>query len=142
MKDEKFICKKCKSEIRSKSVSEMCRDLCICPVCFSKSLKEKIKLRIWHNPQISGKAFYVDVSSIEEAKKILDVLSVYDQFQFQENIKGDFSNASGVQMLDEDSNEWIDWENEEGMDFDEYIETNYEQDYDLAKLIDDNSIKF
>ena len=43
---------------------------------------EKIKLRISHFPQVPCKAFHVDVNSIEEALKIMNVLAYYDLFSF------------------------------------------------------------
>lgn len=54
-------------------------------------------LRVWWIPQVPGKMFLV-----------------------ANNIKPDYANAGGLQILDEDS-EWVDWyDDESGEDFDEY----------------------
>ena len=70
-----------------------------------------MKLRVWWIPQIPMKAFYVDVSSVEEGVKIMDVLAYYDLFQFEHRVKPDYCNAGGLQMLEE--GEWVDWCDEE-----------------------------
>lgn len=89
------------------------------------------KIRIWWNPQIPMKPFFIPVDNIQEAKLLLDALSIYDEWQFENKIKPDFSNAGGIQIWDEDSDgegnpDWIDWYDEENGedDFDEYCEKN------------------
>lgn len=68
------------------------------------------KLRVWWIPQVGmRKTFYVSVNTPEEGKKLLDTLAVYDLFQFKNKIKPDFCNAGGLQMFDEEDNEWYDW---------------------------------
>jgi hypothetical protein len=39
-----------------------------------------IKLKVWWVPQVPMKPFYVNVSSVEEGVKIMDVLADYDDF--------------------------------------------------------------
>jgi hypothetical protein len=84
------------------------------------------KLRIWWIPQVPGKAFHVEVKTLEEAHLILETLAQYDDFQYKNRIKPDYSNAGGLQMWDEDSDgegtaDWIEWmDNETGETFDEY----------------------
>lgn len=76
-----------------------------------------MKLRVWWIPQIGAKIpmFFVEVSSLAEGVKIMDVLADYDQFQLDNRIKPDYSNVGGIQMFDtrdtEDSPEgsWVDW---------------------------------
>ena len=79
-----------------------------------------MKLRVWWIPQVPGKPFEVEVDSVEEGVKIMDVLAQYDLFQFENNIKPDFCNAGGLQMLDESidieeagEDGWSDWFDEE-----------------------------
>ena len=81
-----------------------------------------MKLRVWHICQI-GKVdpFYVDVNSIEEAWKILNVLADYDLFQFENRIKPDYSSANGLEYFDEEENEWLDWSDEDGFDIWEHF---------------------
>lgn len=71
------------------------------------------KLRVQHFPQIPCEPFLVEVSSLEEAKKISDTLAFYDLFQFHNKIKPDYCNATVVQEWDEEEGEWWDWSDEE-----------------------------
>jgi len=77
------------------------------------------KLRVWWIPQVPGKPFYVDVGTISEGAKILDVLGYYDQFQLDNNIKPDYCNAGGLMEFDPSDNtdsedgSWTDWYDEE-----------------------------
>lgn len=91
------------------------------------------KMRVWWCPQIGhGLSFYVPVKTVEEAKRLMDTLAAYDQFQFENNIKPDFCNAGGLQVWDEENQEWIDWECEDDGDYyddvDEYFDGNEEME--------------
>lgn len=55
--------------------------------------------RVWHIPQVPGKPFQVEVTDGTTAKLILDVLAQYDAFQFEHNIKPDYCNAQGVEVI-------------------------------------------
>ena len=57
------------------------------------------------------------MDSLVEAKLILDVLAKYYIFQFQNNIKPDYSNAGGLTVYEH--GEWTDWYNDEGQDIDD-----------------------
>ncbi len=80
-------------------------------------------LRVWWQPQVPMKSFYVYVDTIGEAISVVDLLGDYDYFEFDNDVKPDFSNAGGVEMLV--GNEWEDWEGMHGDnyfdDLDEYI---------------------
>lgn len=73
------------------------------------------KLRVWWKPQIPMKSFYVDVSSVEEGVKIMDTLTQYDIFQYENNIKPDYCNAGGLMIfdpkddIDGPNGSWVDW---------------------------------
>lgn len=68
------------------------------------------KLRVWWIPQVGVDAsFYVPVSTIEEGKKMLDTLAAYDAFQLQNRIKGDYCNSGGLQIFNEEEQEWNGW---------------------------------
>ena len=83
------------------------------------------KLRVWWIPQVPMKAFYVEVSNLAEANLLIETLAQYDDFQFKNKIKPDYSNVGGLQRWDEDNQEWEDWYNEEtGEDFDEWRSEN------------------
>ncbi len=78
-------------------------------------------LKIWWIPQVPMKAFEKEVSTLSEAHILLDTLALYDIFQFENNVKGDYCNAGGLMVKDGD--DWEDWCDEDtGEDFDEYRE--------------------
>lgn len=76
-------------------------------------------LRIWWIPQVPMDAFYQQVSTPKEAKAMLELLACYDQFQFENNVKPDYSNAGGLQEYDQDEHAWIEWENGNGENIDD-----------------------
>lgn len=79
-------------------------------------------LRVWHIPQIPGTPFFVDVNNVEEAKRVIDILARYDMFQFENNIKPDYINMSGLVVFEDlgdgsfDWCEWADPDTGEGID--------------------------
>ena len=77
-------------------------------------------LRVWHIPQVPGRPFYVRVNSPAEARKILNMLIDYDEFQYKENVKGDYSSANGLEVLEDDG--WAEWYSDDGYGYgiDEY----------------------
>jgi hypothetical protein len=91
-------------------------------------------LRVWWIPQVPGKAFKIPVNSVEEVGLLLDVLAAYDAFQFENNIKPDYSNMGGLEVWQNDSDGegtpgWMDWE-DNGETFDEWRESNLPERYD------------
>ena len=79
------------------------------------------QLRVWHSPQIPGEPFYVDVSSPDDAKRILNLLGEYDAFQYEQNIKPDYSNVGGLEILGDDGI-WVEWEDEDGSNINDLME--------------------
>lgn len=89
-----------------------------------------MKLQVWWIPQVPMDAFTVDVISVHEGVRILDMLARYDQFQYENSIKPDYCNTGGLNMWSDDiidgkTEGWIDWYDEEtGVDDPyEYIES-------------------
>lgn len=87
------------------------------------------KLRVWWIPQVGNcDTFYVSVKSVEDGKRLFDILAAYDAFQLQNNVKPDYCNTGGLQIFDETEGEWNDWYLETEDDFfddvDEYCESN------------------
>jgi len=72
---------------------------------------EKQKLRVWWIPQIplkkGEKSFIVEVESVREGKKLLEVLANYDTYQYMNKIKPDYSNAGGLEIFED--NYWVEW---------------------------------
>lgn len=86
------------------------------------------KLRVWHIPQVPMKAFHVETDSLQEAVKIKNALADYDLFQYENNVKGDYANANGIEMWDESltdqdlvdmelEDRWVDWFYEDGNEY-------------------------
>lgn len=76
-------------------------------------------LRIWWIPQVPGEPFYWPVTDLHHAANMLEALAAYDDFQYANKIKPDYSNVGGLQQFD--GNEWNEWESEDGEDFDSYL---------------------
>lgn len=111
------------------------------------------KLRVWWIPQIGAvdKGFYIPVGSVEEAKKIMDILSAYDLYQLQNGIKSDFANTGGLQVYNSEVADYEDWyletEDDYFEDVNEYVSTTdnakeiYNFEKELFKQIDWNLIE-
>lgn len=65
------------------------------------------KLKVWWVPQVPMEAFEVEVASVEEGIKVMDVLANYDLFQFENRVKPDYCNMGGLLMFED--GEWVDW---------------------------------
>ena len=97
------------------------------------------KMRVWWIPQVgAGATFYIPVETVEEAKKVMDMLAAYDCFQYNHRIKPDFCNVGGLQVWDETENGWVDWtyEDDESYydDVDEYCEEKSEKSKELFEF--------
>ncbi len=83
----------------------------------------KQRLRVWHIPQVPMNPFLVEVDNLVEAKLLLDVFAGYDQFQLDNRVKPDYSNASGVSIFTPDckteapGSEWVDWHPDDTPEF-------------------------
>jgi hypothetical protein len=101
--------------------------------------KVKNKLRVSHYPQIPCKPFTVEVADEIEASRVSSILAEQHLFLFKEKMIPDYSNTILVEMYEDDCDGegnagWCDYFNEEeGMDFDEYEET-YLKEYFTPKF--------
>lgn len=77
-------------------------------------------LRVWWIPQVPGASFEWPVSDLNQAALMLDALAAYDDFQFSQNVKGDYCNVGGLIIFDGEV--WVDWEDEDCDDFDTWRE--------------------
>lgn len=64
------------------------------------------KIKIWHIPQVPGKAFEVVVPDLATAVLLCNTLAQYDLFQYENNIKPDYANANGISILFSGETEW------------------------------------
>jgi phosphodiesterase/alkaline phosphatase D-like protein len=70
------------------------------------------QLKVWWIPQVGmEKTFEVEVATVQEGVKLMDVLADYDQFQLDNRIKPDYANVGGIVMWDDES--WVDWYDED-----------------------------
>ena len=63
-----------------------------------------------------------EVSSPEEAKSIIDAIANFVNYQIDNHVFPDHCSSAGLEMWDEGSEEWVEWEDEEGLDFEEHFE--------------------
>ena len=73
----------------------------------------KSSYKVWHVPQIPMKAFEVPVESAQQGFWLLDVLRDYDLFQYEQKIKLDYANESGLMRWSDEEQEWLDVEEDE-----------------------------
>lgn len=76
-------------------------------------------LRVWHIPQVPGKAFHWEVdplssTPIQDAAEIMKLLARYDLFQYENKIKPDYASAQGLEVYE--GGEWVEWSDEDGND--------------------------
>lgn len=87
-------------------------------------------LKVWWIPQIPMTGFEAPVSSLVEARLLLDALADYDLFQLRHNVRGDYANAGGLMVFDANDDEdgskdepkgsWVEWYDDDGKDIDDY----------------------
>ena len=85
------------------------------------------KMRVWWIPQVPMDPFYIDVVSVEDGVRIMDVLANYDKFQFENRIKPDYCNCGGIEVFDTEDTEdnpdgsWVSWIDEETGEDNPYV---------------------
>lgn len=76
-------------------------------------------LQVWWKPQVPMKSFIYPVDSVDEAALIINVLGLYDLFQYENKVKGDYANAGGLEVYEDD--DWVDWWSDDFDDIHEYM---------------------
>lgn len=66
-------------------------------------------LRIWYIPQVPMKAFYRDISSLEEGRNLLNTIYDVALFEYYNKVKPDYSNAGGIERWEEDGEGGYAW---------------------------------
>lgn len=87
---------------------------------------ERVKLRVWWIPQVPMHPFRMPVNSISEAARLTHALAMYDLFQYENQIKPDYSNAGGLEMWDSTEQDWVEWGDDDHEDIREWMESNME----------------
>ena len=79
------------------------------------------KLRVYY--QILGtETYYKEVSSPEEAKTVIDAIASFVNAKVDEGVFPDHCSTAGLEVWDEDEQDWVTWYDEDGLDFDEHFE--------------------
>lgn len=65
-------------------------------------------LKVWWVPQVPMKAFEYPVPSVEVGKHLVEALTRYDLFQFENRVKPDYCNAGGILVYE--NGDWFDLE--------------------------------
>ena len=93
-------------------------------------MNKKNEYRVWWVPQVGkSNAFYIPVETPEQGKQIINILSAYDCFQYNQRVKSDYCNTGGLEIWDEEYG-WVDWyyEDDDGVfDLNEFIDNKSEQ---------------
>lgn len=70
---------------------------------------------------LGTETYYQTVSSAEEAKIVIDSIAKFVNMKVEEDVFPDHCSVAGLEEYDEDDNEWYDWYDEDGNDFDEHF---------------------
>lgn len=80
------------------------------------------KLRVYYNI-LGTEIYYKEVSSPEEAKTMIDTIADFINFKIAEGVFPDHCSTAGLEVWDEEEQDWLSWYDEDGLDFDEHFET-------------------
>ena len=70
-------------------------------------------------------AFFVTVDTLIAARFVLNLIAIYDEFQFENNIKSDYASAGGLRIWDDTltpddkGEQWTEWYDIEGRELGE-----------------------
>jgi len=84
-----------------------------------------MQLQISYIPQVPGKPFTKAVKDLAEAKIVADTLTEFSNFEYENNIKHDYSDALDLEMFED--GEWVTWYDDEGRDFSEWMNDETQQ---------------
>ena len=79
------------------------------------------KLRVWYKI-LGTETYYQEVKTPEEAKVVIDSIARFLNTKVEEGVFEDHCSAAGLQYYDTEEGDWLDWHDEEGLDFDEHFE--------------------
>lgn len=77
-------------------------------------------LRVYYHI-LGTETYYQTVSSVEEAKLVIDSIAKFINMKVEEGVFPDHCSIAGLEEYDEDDNEWYDWYDEDGDDFNEHF---------------------
>lgn len=71
---------------------------------------------------LGTKSYRKEVSSVEEARIMIDAISSFVNAKVDEGVFPDHCSTAGLEEYDEEEKDWVTWYDEEGRDFDEHFE--------------------
>ena len=80
------------------------------------------KLRVYYFI-LGTEPYYKEVASPEEAKLVIDSISSFVNAKVDEGIFPDHCSTAGLEVWDDEENDWLTWYDEDGRDFDEYCQS-------------------
>lgn len=79
------------------------------------------KLRMYYFI-LGTEPYYKEVSSVEEAKTMIDAIADFVNAKVEEGVFPDHCSTAGLEEYDEVEEEWVTWYDKNGYDFDEHFE--------------------
>lgn len=79
------------------------------------------KMRIYFNI-LGTKLYHKEVSFPEEAKTIIDAISDFVNAKVEEGVFPDHCSTAGLEEYSEEEKDWVEWYDEDGLDFNEHFE--------------------
>ena len=79
------------------------------------------KLRVWYLI-LGTDLYYQEVKTLEEAKLVIDSIARFLNTKIEEGVFEDHCSAAGLQYYDTEEGIWLDWYDENGLDFDDHFE--------------------
>lgn len=67
------------------------------------------QVRVWYIPQVPMDAFEFDVPDLAAGKLVLDALSAFSWFEYQNDVKPDYADAGGIHSYEADGSGGFDW---------------------------------
>ena len=84
------------------------------------------KMRIYYYI-LGTKPYYKEVSSVGEAKIIIDAIADFVNAKVDEGVFPDHCSTAGLEEYDEEEKEWSTWYDENGLDFYEHFNMETEE---------------
>lgn len=70
---------------------------------------------------LGTKPYYKEVSSVEEARTMVDAIADFVNVKVEEGVFPDHCSFAGLEEYSEEEEEWMTWYDEDGLDFDEHF---------------------
>ncbi|OZB79885.1 hypothetical protein [Microbacterium sp. 13-71-7] len=67
------------------------------------------RFRIWYVPQVPMKAFTREFDDLDAAKMVLNAVIDFSIFEFENDVKPDYSDAAGISRWESDGDGGFDW---------------------------------